>query len=666
MRKLLLISLFAGCSVLLVAQEDMLLETLTSLAVENDNERGTLDLQETIQELLQNPVNLNSCNEQKLLDCGLFTPYQVFGILKHLQDYGPFFSIYELATIPGFKKSFLVNIQYLVVFEEEESPNKKHKNSKGMVLTNIQQKFPESKAYLSNDSIQPAFPGSPFKISSRFKYEIGKNITLGVAYEKDAGERMFQNKKPEHTTGYFRYAPGKILKNLTLGNFGIHTGIGLVHGLGFNSNGNGVQLNGFRTSWSKPKASTAEYNYYRGVLAEIGIKKWSCTGFYSCKLEDISLFGMKDSNQTNNLLEAKRETGLHRTASELNGRDLAWQHAAGISLNRNHLHVNYGISASGSKMKTTKVLRDSVPFITKAKNTSGNLSVYAIAYGEKFEVYGEYAINEELTPALLIGGNIELNPALSMYSSFRYYNPDFTSQIPGAYGTGSEINNEIGLNTGLLIIPFRNAKIMLDNDVCYFPAASYYLSTPGFNYRSKVEFTYKFKGGQEITAKYSIKSREVDALRNSPGTKITTIKTREQWRLHYSYVVTENFTLSGRTALAVSGKKDYGFLMYQQVKVKSSDWLSMTYRILLFDIDSWDNRIYCYEPGLRYSFLFPSYYRTGLKNTLVISSKFSRWISLRCRLGHIHYSDKWETGSGVEIRDGDQVFDIEFQLQLTF
>jgi hypothetical protein len=665
MRKLLPILFLTGAISIVHAQEDALLERATSLMMENDNEQRTIDLQETINDLLLHPINLNTSSEQQLLDCGLFSSYQVYGIQRHKEEFGSFFSIYELTAIPGIHKDFLEDIYSLVSFSETEIIDKQKRN-KGMFMTNIYNKFPESAAYYDPDSSVSAYPGSPYKINSRFKYTLGDKIIFGAAWEKDAGENAFQGRKPEHLTGYVKYAPGKYLRNITMGNFKVHTGMGLVHGLGFSSGGNGVQLNGFRTAYSKPFASTAEYDYYRGVLVEIGIKKWTCTSFYSCKPEDISLFRMNDSTEIYNLIEAKRETGMHRTETELNGRDLANQHTASISLNRSHQHLNFGISASGTILEGTEALLDSIPFIANAKNHSWNLSAYALAYGEKYEVYGELAVNEILSQALILGAKVEVNPALAFYASFRNYHPQYRAQIPGAYAIGSRVANETGLNTGLLIIPFNNAKITVDSDICYFPAASYYLSTPGFSYRSKVEFSYRFYNGPEIIVRYTNRSRQVDDMQLSPGPENTTLQIKNQWRIHYTYLITEQLKLGGRMEWTVSGKNDYGSLIYQQIQIKHNERISLTYRILLFDIDSWLNKIYCYEPGVRYSFLFPAYYGKGLKNSLVLSVKFSRLLTLRARLGHIHYANKWETGSGVDIRDGDQTLEAEFQLQLSF
>lgn len=647
------------------SQEDMLIEEATSQMIENDNEEGTLALRESLHELLLNPVNLNTSSEQQLLGCGLFSPYQVYGILEHREEYGPIFSLHELINIPGISIDFLQNIARLVSLSANSIKVEQGRN-KGMILTNIYKKIPASIGYLFADSTTPAYPGSPYKISNRFRYNIGNKITIGTAYEKDAGENAFNNWKPEHLTGYVKYAPGTFIRNITVGNFRLHTGLGLVHGLGFSSSGSGIQINGYRTAYSKPFASTAEYDYYRGILTEIGTKNWSCITYYSFKPEDISLFSLDNSDKSFDLFKARRTTGIHRTMTEIKGRDLIKQHTAGLSLNRNHLHINYGVSACASFLKAGTTLLDSVPFIADAKNSAWNLSAYAMAYGKRHEVYGEIAINEGIHPALIIAGKTRLNPALNFYLSFRHYHPQYSGQIPGAYQAGSGVANETGLNSGMLIIPFNKAKIKIDTDISYSPSESYYLSVPGFSHRSKIEFSYSFPGGPEIIARYSNKSRQIDKARLSPGLEITGKQNRDQWRMHYTYSVSENFKLGGRVEWVFSDRNNYGSLLYQQIQFSHKEWLSLTYRILHFDIDSWGNRIYCYEPGVRYSFLFPSYYGKGLKNSMVISARLARWTTIRFRLGYIHYANKWENGSGKDIRNGDQTLEAELQLQLSF
>ncbi len=664
MNKVLAILLALASSTMIFAQDDQLVEKITSIMVENGNEQGSIFIQERIHDLLQNPINLNTNNEEDLRQCGLFNAYQIYGILNHREKYGEFFSIYEMVSIPGFQRSFLQEIHALVTFSDQEI-QQMHQRTKALLLSNIYNKYPNSRAYMAIDSTVPLYPGSPIKLSNRLKVSIGDKLTIGAAYEKDAGEMAIDHWRPEHLSGFISFTPKKILSTLTFGNYRVHTGMGLVHGLGFNNSGSGVQVNGFRSSYSKAFASTAEYDYYRGILTELKWKKWKGMLFYSYKPEDISLFGIDDSTEYYDLFDAKRETGLHRTVSEQQGRNLAIQQGAGFSLNRSVPHLNMGIAGTGSYMGLTQTLRDSVPFLDSANRSSWNLSTNAMTYGDMYEAFVELAVNEELKPAILLGGNMHVNPALSFNASFRYYHPDYSGQVPSAFGMGTDVRNESGFHTGALVIPFNNVSILLDHDLCYNPSSSYYLTIPGFSTRSKLEFNYSSRKGPCIYFRYTFRQQQKDASQEGPGPEGTSFKDKSQYRLHYSYEINESLRLNGRMEWAVSAQAEPGFLVYQQIQVKQH-WLSLTYRLLMFDISSWDQRIYVYEPGVRYSFSFPSYYGRGVKNSLVASAKISRYFVLRARLGHIQYANKWESGSGYEIRDGDHQLETEFQLQLSF
>lgn len=90
----------------------------------------------------------------------------------------------------------------------------------------------------------------------------------------------------------------------------------------------------------------------------------------------------------------------------------------------------------------------------------------------------------------------------------------------------------------------------------------------------------------------------------------------------------------------------------------------ITYRFLAFDSEHWDNRIYSYEPGVRYSFLFPAWYGTGTRNLLVLSAKPGRRFTIRSKLGLTAYAHRRETGSGYDLRPGNRVWDGELQIQL--
>ena len=104
-------------------------------------------------------------------------------------------------------------------------------------------------------------------------------------------------------------------------------------------------------------------------------------------------------------------------------------------------------------------------------------------------------------------------------------------------------------------------------------------------------------------------------------------------------------------------------MAWQQLQWIPGKNVRLTYRYLLFSVEKWENRIYSYEPGVKYSFLFPAWYGKGSRNVLVIAARISNRFTIRCKCGLTVYAHRWESGTGNDIRNGNRRFDLEVQLQ---
>jgi hypothetical protein len=650
------------------SQDAPLFEDLTDRLIENGDETGPELVHEMLSDLLRHPLNLNTRSESDLNASGLFTPFQVYGILKYREKYGPFFSIYELTAIPGFTQEFLVDIAPLITLADGQEKTSRSP-PRGMLLSNMAIRQPASQAYRSDSATAPLYPGSPMKITSRLKVDAGDRWSAGAAFEKDPGERWLSRNRPEHFTGYLAYGSDKLLSKMILGNFRIHRGMGLVHGLGFQTAEGSVVISGYRRSYAKPFASTMEYDFYRGIYAELSAGKWNADIFYSVKTEDVSLFRLEAPAD---LFKQVRKTGLHRTDSERNGVNLAQQQTAGLSVNRSGEQWYLGMALSGAAMELTKAGRDSVERIDPELfecSPRGALSFYGVAFGNRYELFGEAAMDHNASRALLAGGTCEVNPALLLNVSFRTYQPEYTGQTPKAYGAKTKPRNETGISFGMNIAPFSNARLYLVTDISGESNIPGYGSVPGYYIRNNMRFTYAFKDGPDLEVRFTGRSRQKNLPETGPGNGSYAPQQQNRYRMNGSWDLSEKLVLSGRIEFArlhSAGEKQTGKVIYSQVKVIPKKKIRLTYRYLAFNSDHWDNRIYTYEPGVRYSFLFPAWYGTGTRNLLVLSAKLSRWFTVRSKLGVTAYAHQRETGSGHDIRPGNRVWDGELQIQLDF
>jgi hypothetical protein len=648
------------------SQDLPLFEDLAEGFTENDDETGQELVHEMLSDLLRQPLNLNRSSESDLNTSGLFSPFQVYGILKYRERYGPFYSIYELAAIPGFTQELLRDIAPLIALSDLQA-NTSRPAPRGMLLSNAAIRLPASMAYLPDSAGIPVYPGSPMKFTSRLRVDAGDRWSAAAAFEKDPGEHWMNRGRPEHFTGYLEYSGDKWLRKVTLGNFRIHRGMGLVHGLGFRTAGSGVVTGGYRRSYSKAFASTMEYDYYRGVYAEIATGKWSADLFCSVKPEDISLFRL---TAPADLFDQVRKTGLHRTDSERNGVGLARQQTAGLSINRSAGKSYLGMSLTGAAMGLTKYGRDSVDRIAPGlfqTSPRGALSIYGVAFGNRYELFGEAAINQHTGTAVIAGGTFELNPALQTYFSLRRFDPVYTGLTPKAYGAGTRPENETGINWGVSLAPFNHARLLLNTDISQKDNMPGLPAVPGFYLRNHLVFNYFPKAGPELELRITGRSKQKNSGSGRSGNGEYNHEQQYRFRLNGRWAIADQIILSARleqARLKTGGRSYSGKILYSQITVIPAEKVRITYRYLAFDSEHWDNRIYTYEPGVRYSFLFPAWYGNGTRNLLVLSAKLDRRFTVRSKLGTTAYAHRRETGSGDDIRPGNRVWDGELQIQL--
>jgi hypothetical protein len=646
--------------------------------IEKDQSGDAEELYAEITSNIEQPVDLNNCSREELAETGIFTPFQVFAIMDQRERYGPFFSLYELAAIPGISREFLEQVRLMITFSGEKTPVSSRR-ADGMLLTNIAGRLPLAAGMHNSGSETAVYLGGPLKFTQRIRLDVGKQMSLGAAFEKDPGEAWTNRKRPEHFTGYLAYSPGNFVEQLLIGNFRIHRGMGLLHRLGFSARTSVNTVNSYRRSYAKPFASTLEYDYFRGMYVAAAKGKWQFDMFLSHAPADISFFRIEDKED---LFEMTRQTGMHRTAGESRGFDLARCSSAGGSLNRSGKHFYAGCSFTGALMKLTRHGTDSL-YHTDAlksanpdsqrpgdrlKSSRSAASIYGVAFGTSYELFGEIAFDHRIQVAALLGGSLVINPAFSAEATFKRVSPGYLGVMPG---TENSDGDEYDLGMALRITPFRYGRIFVYHDLKIAGRDARIHAPLLPEQYSSIECNWGKPNGPAFTFRYTGKAtREINAGTRSAT---STCQHNRHFRIQYKWEPVKTVILQGRIEMstysasvseAIGSGGAPATVIYQQAQWIPRQGLRITYRYLLFDVDSWENRIYSYEPGVRYSFLFPSWTGKGSRNVLVFSVKAGRRITLRGKYGLTVYAHKWETGSGNDIREGNRLTDLEVQLQV--
>jgi hypothetical protein len=111
----------------------------------------------------------------------------------------------------------------------------------------------------------------------------------------------------------------------------------------------------------------------------------------------------------------------------------------------------------------------------------------------------------------------------------------------------------------------------------------------------------------------------------------------------------------------------FGYLAYQDLQVKMMKWLeTLSFRLAIFDIPSYESRIYVYEPQVLYGYSVPAYQGRGLRTCLVSKFRISRHMDVWLRGGVTYYTDRQTVGTGMDLTDGNIRSDLTAQVMVRF
>ena len=142
-------------------------------------------------------------------------------------------------------------------------------------------------------------------------------------------------------SGFFYLADLGPVKEIAVGDYHLEFGQGLTlwSGIAFNRGSSAVQVKRF-AGGIRPNTSTNENRYLRGAALTLGWKQLAITSFYSSNKLDASLDGIENEVTIRSL----RTTGLHRTVSEITGKDAVRVQLAGGRFSFNFMNFKIGLT----------------------------------------------------------------------------------------------------------------------------------------------------------------------------------------------------------------------------------------------------------------------------------------------------------------------------------
>lgn len=647
-------------------------ESLVNLPEEN-REGLQSEINERIEDLVENPIDINLADEDELLRIPYLTPFQANSIIQYREKNYGFRALYELQSLFGFdlelaEKVFpffrIGKIDYL----DTVSFKSFLKNSRNKLIFlsafDIEEKAGYSEKY---DTSRTGFLGDPIKTLIKYRSKVQDKILAGFTLEKDPGEKWASQSSPDYMSGYIVLKDYRFLKILCVGDYSVGFGEGLVAWNTYSMGKSTIVTNTMKPgSGINPYSSTDENRMLRGIAATVSHQSIRFSVFFSYKSIDATLG--KDSLTFSSF----STSGLHSTIAEMNKKNQVDEMTTGLSCGirkRNwETHINSSITNFNipySRSEEPYHYFDFRGYNSQALSLSGKYRFRRVVFSF------EQAISQNDGFASTNHLQAEIFPNLSLSLNYRYFNTRYYSRYNAAFSENSLPSNETGLYSGAEYQPFSKLKIKAYSDIFQFYWLKYQVDGPsyGSDYFIQVESPlnrkllvyFRFKN------KYKIENYNIEETYNQ---RILSGSEVLRYRLGANYSPFEGTNLKSVVEWSESkiNQNIYnGFFLGQTIGSHFiNNSLKAELYLGIFDTEHFNSSIYNYENNVSQSFSFPALNGQGVRSYMLMKWKIVRKMEIGARYSITSYNDRDYISDGLNRIEGSIQSEIVFQFTSQF
>jgi hypothetical protein len=653
-------------------------------------EEITDEVYESLVQWYRNPINLNTATRDDLLALLLLDEQEILEILFYRQQYGRFISFQELYLIEGLDSIKIAAVKDFLIIGpgsltgQDTIPFLRRitRFAKSSLIIRYSRLIEKSQGYRNrNDPLafgeKKYYFGSPDHLNLRFNLEIPGDFLVGLRAEKDPGEKIYFAPESygygfDHYAGYIRKQYKTCVKSITVGDYQLQAGQGVVMGNGLfvGKGSEPIRTTIRHDDGVRPYQGSTEYGFFRGLAMDLGRKQWSATAFVSRKGLDATVEKTADPD-TPGVIRSLGRTGYHRTPVELSRKNAAFMHTAGVKGSYHTRYHNFSLGISGIWNRLNLPLHES-PNYYNTFDFSGkdhyNMGLNYNYYRGKFNVFGEVALCRMGGIGIVQGIIASLGSSVEAVIHFRHYDKQYFSFTGRAFGEYSVNSNEQGFYWGFKIFPLPGLTLNFYFDLFRSDWLRYRSAAPGTG--NEWMMSAKYSTGKfsnlEIYLKQENKPRNISVGYNHEY--ILSGGTGSKARLTYRYDVPEGLILTSRIqgARHVAGStKSTGFALVQDAGHRFSRGYVKA-RIAWFRANDFETRQYVYEADVLFSYSAPVYYGNGLRYMVLF--KFSPWktVDFWLKMGQYIYFGQDFVGSGLDELSGNKKTDLRCQIRYKF
>ena len=616
-------------------------------------EKEDSQLYDLIEQLLENPININIASKSELMIIPFMDIESAENIINFRNEHGRFFSTSGIKMIDGLSSNLSRSLQYFVIVKSpvvKESPPFIGMYSLKL-RSRIVQDIQERKGF--TDTL---YSGTVTKAYNRIKFQPNPKISMGGLIEKDAGETSYWDFYSAHI------ALNKIVPftDIIIGDYTIEFGQGLSmwSPYSFSKSSDATTSIIKRNRNISPYTSSGETNFLRGGAVNTRLHNISITAFYSNLDLDATV---ADSGMT---FSAIRVDGFHRTENEISKLNRVNDQTFGANLSYSIIDkINLGVS-----------------YYQKSFDHIFNPATYSTVNGNQFN-FASFSYDAAIGNIYFIGelANFEDSFAsintihIAIVKNFifsaivRNYPKDYFSFYANGFGEKSTTNNEFGIYTGFKWrSSFGEINFYLDQFKYPFPTSQ--IPLPSSGNELSLSYSNKFSKGVNVFLRYFNEKKEVKEIVDQNYLIIE--QNIQKMRGEITFQINPTVRLRSRLELLYLSQSqtsfsETGFLIFQDIQLKFPFGLTFAGRVIFFQTDSYASRIYEFENDLTGVMTNLALYGTGMKWYFLLRYRIIEILNLSVKYSELYKPHAEYLGSGYNIIPGSLDNRISVQLDLS-
>ena len=645
---------------------------------EEENVASWREQYEELSELAEHPLNINAITKEDLEQLPFLSDEMIEHLLYYVYKYGPLVSMNELWGVEGMDRQTRIFLEDFLYIGESEPED--YFSWKDLWKYNRQEIWIRTDCPLNEKAGYAVFPsgqedkldskryyGDPFYLNLRYRFQYRDKVYVNFTAEKDAGEPFFRlyNRK-----GFDFYSASVQLKDfgrlhtLVMGNYKASFGYGLVMNMGFGM-GKYSSFSALNRSGKGLSRYTSmnESNYLQGAgISWKWNKRWEWSSFFS--------FRNQDATVDNKCITTLKTDGYHRLKKDLEKKNTFINTLIGSNLSYD------GKCFEGGFTVVYNVFNKMLNPVERLYNRYYPRGKYFYNVGVNYKWYkgkwvlsGETAVDKQGKLATL--NQLTYSPSVntSLIVINRYYDKKYQSLYANGFGENSRLQNEAGLFIGLETSFLRKFKLLCSGDFFYFPWYRYLVDKEKtIGMEGVFQTSYSPSNSLDMLIKYSYKNKAKN-YRGTDDTKYVLPNVRQ--RLHYQLTYSPVTFMRWKTVVeyvrseVLRREASNGLALGNSLKIEPLRFpLRAFFSGVWFRTEDYASRVYMYEQGLLYSFSMMALYGKGERLALGLDYNWKKRLYFQMKWGWTHYRDRNMIGSGAEEIQGNNKYDLQFQLRL--